>query len=275
MNDPVPVFVVSRNRPLYLWACLDSLFKYTRHPHRFIFGDSGSDDPLVRQVVEGFERRGMFHSVLLRPENDPNLFEDLLQSHFDLLGKYFAFAESDVMVFPQEPCWLSRFVALMEADEKLAMLGSHVDQSDFVSAEEAKRVAPDLSEKQIKFLIKAVSPERQLPSDEAIIYPSQKWLHGVPGRLVIFRTSAVKELFDFKVVHLVDSTFSKAFQTAGYRVAIAAQVRHRHLSLLNLFDYPQYDDNLRNSFFGRRRQQPMINDEKAPPPVLAARRTSP
>src|ERR1700681_3543809 len=133
MDQLVPVFIVSRNRAFYLWACLDSLFKYTRHPCRFIFGDNGSDEPLVRQVVEGFERRGMFHSVLFRPENDLDLWEVLVKGHLDLIGKYFAFVESDVMVLPQEPCWLSQYVTLMEEDKKVAMLGSFIDQTDFVS----------------------------------------------------------------------------------------------------------------------------------------------
>jgi Predicted glycosyltransferases len=253
MDQPVPVIIVSRNRALYLWACLDSLFKYTRHPSLFILGDNGSDEPLVRQVVEGFERRGMFHSVLFRPENDPDLLEVLVKAHLDLIGKYFAFVESDVMVLPQEPCWLSRYVTLMEADEKLAMLGSFIDQSDFVSVEEARRLEPTLPEKQLQFLIKSASPERRLPLDETpIIYPSPKWRYGVPGRLVIFRTDAVKKLFDVNIRHLVDASFSEAFLAAGYRIGIAAHVRHRHLSLLNLFDYPQYDSTLRDWFFTQR-----------------------
>ena len=79
MDEAIPIFIISRNRPLYLWACLDSLFKFTRYPHHFIFGDNGSDDPAVPRVIDGFRRRGMFHSELLRPENDPDLFETLVQ----------------------------------------------------------------------------------------------------------------------------------------------------------------------------------------------------
>ena len=161
MDQPVPVIIVSRNRALYLWACLDSLFKFTGHPSLFILGDNGSDEPLVRQVVEGFERRGMFHSVLFRPENDPDLLEVLVKAHLDLIGKYFAFVESDVMVLPQEPCWLSRYVTLMEADEKLAMLGSFIDQSDFVSVERPADLS-HLPGEATQFLIKSASPEQRL-----------------------------------------------------------------------------------------------------------------
>jgi hypothetical protein len=41
-------------------SLLDSLYCGTTYPHRFVFIDMASDDPLVPQVVAGFERRGMF-----------------------------------------------------------------------------------------------------------------------------------------------------------------------------------------------------------------------
>lgn len=62
--EPITVLIQSRNRPLYLWACLDSLFTYTQRPARFILVDNASDDPAVLEVVRGFERRGMFAAVL-------------------------------------------------------------------------------------------------------------------------------------------------------------------------------------------------------------------
>jgi hypothetical protein len=33
----------------------------------------------------------------------------------------------------------------------------------------------------------------------------------------------------------------EAVRDVGYRVGIATRARHRHLSLLNFFDYPDYD----------------------------------
>ncbi|HET7512252.1 MAG TPA: glycosyltransferase family A protein, partial [Chthoniobacterales bacterium] len=162
MPTAVPIFVISRNRALYLWASLDSLYKYTKYPHHFVFGDNGSDEPLVHQVIEGFSRRGMFSRTLLREENDPDLLEILLEQNQDLLGSYFVFVESDVMVFPQDPCWLTRFVQLMDADPALAMLGAFIDQTDFVDPARARELASELSESQLEFLIKAKSPERNL-----------------------------------------------------------------------------------------------------------------
>ena len=56
---PIAVIILSWNRPLYLWAALDSLYRHTRQPARFILVDNNSDDPGVRDVVTGFTRRGI------------------------------------------------------------------------------------------------------------------------------------------------------------------------------------------------------------------------
>jgi hypothetical protein len=73
-----------------------------------------------------------------------------------------------------------------------------------------------------------------------------------PGRLVIYRTEAVARLFDFKVRHLTDSSWHDAFAEAGYKTGIAAEVPHRHLSLLALYDYPSYDQKQRDWYFLQR-----------------------
>ena len=69
MTEPVTVLITCHNRPLYLWACLDSLARHTRHPRRFTMLDMASADPLVAQVIAGFERRGMFSQVIRAPRN--------------------------------------------------------------------------------------------------------------------------------------------------------------------------------------------------------------
>jgi hypothetical protein len=264
MPEPVPVFIISRNRALYLWAGLDSLFKYTKHPHYFILGDNGSDEPLVQQVIEGFSRRGMFARMLLRERNDPDLLETLLAECADLLGRYFAFVESDVMVLPQKPCWLTQFVRLMDENSDLAMLGSFVDQDDFIGGTEARTLEPHLPSAQLDFLIKANSPERKLrKTGESIITPDAV-CPNPPGRLIIYRTAIVDQLFGYKVRHLTDVSWHEAFTKAGYKTGIAAAVRHRHLSLLNLYDYPSYDQTARDWFFHVKTQE---HRTEAPKPI--------
>lgn len=82
MNDDsgLHVLVFTWNRPLYLWVCLDSLYRYAKHPARFVLVDNGSTDPHVPQVVEGFVRRGMFTYVELAKDNSPTrMFEAMAQ----------------------------------------------------------------------------------------------------------------------------------------------------------------------------------------------------
>ena len=68
-KTPVPVLITCHNRPLYLWACLDSVYRNTRYPHRFTMLDMASEDPLVGQVIAGYERRGMFSQVIRAKRN--------------------------------------------------------------------------------------------------------------------------------------------------------------------------------------------------------------
>ena len=241
-TEPITVFIISWERPLYLWACLDSLYRNTKYPCRFVIVDNGSRDPLVPQVIEGFRRRGMFHEVLMEPENDPQRISKWYSQHRSSLGQYLAYVESDTLVERTTPCWLEQFVSHMEADPQLQMVGSYIDTSDFVDPDFAKEVAPDLSEEQRDFLIKQHSPERQIPiSNEPLIDPFNP-----PGRLLLLRT---KLLDEFGV--RTDSELYRVIKDAGLKAGIATGVRHRHLSLLNFFDYPDYDFDNRHNFFRR------------------------
>ncbi len=204
--------------------------------------DNGSDDPMVRGVIEGFQRRGMFHSVDFENENNPNRVDLLIRKHREILGDYFVFIEGDVAVFETDLCWLSRLVNHIESDSCLAMLGSYIDVRDFVDPNRARLDAPHTADEQRDGLIKAHSPERHLniiPPLEAIIEPFNP-----PGRLLMLRTS----LFD-TVQFGPDYILYDRVKRAGYRAGIATNVRHRHLSLLNFFDYPDYDMRKREEFF--------------------------
>ena len=141
-DAPIAVVIQSRNRPLYLWASLDALFRHTTFPHRFVLVDMASEDPLVRQVVRGFERRGMFSEVVWMPRNSWSELCAFLEQRLPVLGEYAAYVESDVVVAEMEPCWLSIFVGLMRANPRLAMLGSVIDKRDFVDLESALRTQP-------------------------------------------------------------------------------------------------------------------------------------
>src|SRR4051812_8715291 len=103
MHTPL-VFILSWERPLYLWACLDSLRTTTRVPCRFVLLDNASQDPLVDRVIRAFEARGMFHKVYRRGDNSPHALTEAVDLHAAELGDYFGFVESDVMVLRSQPC---------------------------------------------------------------------------------------------------------------------------------------------------------------------------
>lgn len=249
MSSPF-VFILSWQRPLYLWSCLDSLCRNTRIPCRFVLIDNASTDPQVDQVIRGFERRGMFHAVHRRTTNSPDAFDQALREHKAELGDYLAYVESDVAVQPSSPSWLEQFLALTRAHPDLAMLGSLVEQSDFVDPAWAAQRFPELDARQLEFLIKGRSPERRLQDSysEPLID-----LISPPGRLTFLKTSFILEVGDLR-----DKLMTKAAVRLGYRTAIATGVRHRHLSFQNLFDYPDSDLEQRTAFFDAQETKPRI-----------------
>jgi len=240
MTNPL-VFILSWERPLYLWACLDSLRRTTRTNCRFVLLDNASSDPLVHAVIDSFETRGFFHRVYRRTENSPYALTEALAAHKKELGGYFVYIESDVALLPANHCWLGKFMELCRANPDIAMLGSLVDKSDFVDPAWAAGRFVQMDAKRLDFLIKGKSPERQLEDNptEELIDPFNP-----PGRLLMLKTEFIDKVGD-----LPDRAMYREAKRLGYRAAIATHVRHRHLSLQNIFDYPNIDIDSRNNFF--------------------------
>ncbi len=170
---PIYVFIRSHNRPLYLWPCLDSLFRQTRFPCRFIFVDNASTDPGVREVVAGFERRKMFHSVHFIDQNSPSNQNMVFFRHRADLGRYFVLLDSDVVVAGNKQCWLTELIQLAEAYPKLGVLGSFVDQTDFVELDNARELLPHLSDRELVDLVKADS-RRAMTAEEDALFGIEK-----------------------------------------------------------------------------------------------------
>ncbi len=239
---PVTVLISCRNRPLYLWACLDSLYRLTTYPHRFICFDMCSDDPQVPSVIEGFRRRGMFADIVFADRNDPRLITQYVMERLDDWSPYFVYIEADVVIEASANCWLAEMVAAMEARPRLAMLGSAIYQPDFVTPETAAPLATRASPETLAKLIKQHSPERLQNATAAdadgLFYP-----HNPAGRLLMLRPEAIR-----RVGLADDGELNRRLRATGYETAITARVVHRHLSLLHVFDYPDYDYNARDSY---------------------------
>ncbi len=243
MAKKVYVFILSWERPKYLWASLDSLYCNTKHPCNFVLIDNASQDPMVRQIIDGFDRRGMFHALHFMEKNHPDSFEEILKLYSSEIEDYFVYVESDVVIYSSENCWLSQMTKLMDDHPQLAMLGSRIDTKDFIEPEFARRQVPDMLPEQFENLIKAESPERerQNPAGEFSDFPLNP-----PGRLTLLRLKPLME-----VGFQRDSKLHKALRARDYDTGIAYNVVHRHLSLLNFYDYPEYDFTWRQKFFDR------------------------
>lgn len=241
---PVYVFIRCFNRPLYLWACLDSLYRYTTYPCRFILIDNSSTDPLIRQVVEGFQKRGFFHAVHFMDHNHPANQNMVYVRYRSEMGRYLVLLDADITVEKQKPCWLTRMIDITEKRPHLAILGSYVDRKDFIDPQWAQKVEPQMPEQQLNDLIKTSSPERDIPvTGKEVISPFNP-----PGRLLLLRTAMIDRIG----LNVPIAPVCQAARKAGYKTGIATRVKHRHLSLLNFFDYADYDfDQLRHYWRGQ------------------------
>jgi hypothetical protein len=248
---PVSVFILVYNRPLYLWACLDSLYRNTKYPAKFILADNASTDPLVRRVIQGFERRRMFHAVHICEDNRTDRLKWMIEQHRHELGDVFGFVECDVVVADSEAGWLGPMVRIMRKNPDLWMLGSLCDKTDFVDPAFARSVDPALPPEQCEFLVKAHSPERQrVDTSQLLVEP-----HNPPMRLLLLRTELLK-----KVVIRSDYEIYFDIKKLGHQAKIATTVVHRHLSLLNFFDYADYDAAQREEWVERLRHNAELTE---------------
>jgi len=236
------IFILSWNRPIYLWVCLDSIYRHTTHPCKIIIADNNSDDPLVKEIIKNFDKRGLFHAVHFYDENDPFRLKKLVDQYWDEIDEYFVFIESDIEILPLEDksCWLTEFVTYLEEDPELGIVGSRVYQNDFINMENAKILEPHLSDDELTFLIKANAPMRKYQhTDDTLISP-----HNPPLRLLMIRKDNYA-LTGFGR----DTEIHKRTIENGYKSRISTKIVHRHLSLLNIFDYNRYSGHARDAFF--------------------------
>lgn len=241
-REPVVVIILAWERPIYLWLTLDSLYRHTSYPVRFVIIDNGSKHPMVREVIEAFDRRGMFERVVFGGHNDPNRLQSFLDSMGAELPERFVYVEGDVEILPGDVDWLAEYIALSDADPAIHYLGSLIDAGDFVSLEDARRLSPDMDDVSLAALAKLHSPERSYPQGGDL----PRFIEHLqpPGRLCLYRHEQVRQ---FGVQ--TDGRFTELVRAHGGKAGIASRVRHRHLSLLHVFDEPRYDTSARNAFF--------------------------
>lgn len=252
MEEPISIFIASWGRPIYLWMCLDALWRNTHTSAKVILLDNAHPDPLVTEVIAGFERRGLFDEVVRFPTNR---FENIINAYIERIkgaGDWHVYMESDVVIKDGRNCWLSEMHQIVETDSSIGMLGSLIDTGDFIDRETAIQLAGGDTQS-ATFQAKLGSAEREFIN-------SNKWKNGLlasfpteapcpignpPGRLLMLKTDVVLEK-GFSV----DMELANSFREKGFKPSITSRVCHRHLSLLNLYDYTAYSEIERNEFFG-------------------------
>lgn len=250
-TDPITVFVLSWGRPIYLWACLDALFRGTHSPYRVVLLDNAHPDPLVGDVIRGFERRGLFAEVIRFPTNSFDNFRATYQERLEEIGPLHVYLESDCVIAERAGCWLAEMRGIMENHPRIGMLGSLIDPTDFIPEETATRLA-DGDPAAAEFLAKLRSPERGFLADPSWAAVDRSHflteplcpIRNPPGRLLMLRTGIMRE-----VGFQLDTELARLIRNRGFATAVTPLVRHRHLSLLNLYDHADYDATHRNAFF--------------------------
>jgi hypothetical protein len=168
------------------------------------------------------------------------------------LGPVHVYLEGDVVIQGRSGCWLAEMVRIMHENPTIGMLGSLIDTRDFVPPEQAIALAGG-DVHRATFLAKLKSPERGFIDTPNWADPAREFfpteppcpIDNPPGRLLLLRTDIMR-----KIGCLNDGILADAFRLHGLRPAVTARVRHRHLSLLNIYDYPEYCAPSRDAFFG-------------------------
>jgi hypothetical protein len=245
------VLILSYERPIYLWATLDSLYRATRSDADFIIVDSASQDPLVHKVIDGFDRRGMFSEILKLTSNDTTWADPFFSGRREALGEIFYYVDGDVVVEDSGDCWIRKFEKVVQGNPRLAMLGSKIDRADFEDPAAIERRLGRTLSKDERQQIKFSSPERTMPD----IGPTEvSSPFNPPGRLMALRTAPVYDLLGTVMRH-TDGKMHEILRANGWETGIYGGVVHRHLSLCNFFDYPEYSMAGRQKYYEPLRSQ--------------------
>lgn len=231
---PYKIFMPVHGRPIYTYMALDGLQRSTRSPFELTIIHHRTEPTMNDDIIAMFERRGVVHDVILETGEQLDWL-GLIKVVQGMLGPQDEFAfliEDDVVIEPTDECWMQAMVDAMRADPQLAMVGSVIDQSDFISPEALSQdLGRPLTEVE-ENVIKAGSPERLQRFDEQDALFSG---HNVAGRLFGIRLAALSE-----ETPLLDARTDRALRARGWKTASLTKVKHRHMSLLNYYDYPEY-----------------------------------
>ena len=126
-DQPVTIFVASWGRPIYLWLCLDALWRLTRSAARVVLLDNAHPAPLVGHVIASFEKRGLFREVVRFPTNSFENIKSAYRERLQHVGPFHVYMESDAVICERAGCWLTDMQRIMTANPTIGMLGSLIE----------------------------------------------------------------------------------------------------------------------------------------------------
>lgn len=249
-REPCTIFIASWSRAIHMWVALDALWRTTTSPARVILLDNHDPDPVKERVIMGFERRGLFSEVVRFESNSAVNISRGYMERLPTCGRFHVVMDSDTAILEGERCWVAEFNGIMEANPGIGMLGSLVDVRDFV-ADDGLPEGFGTDAPQARFLSKLDSPERGFIDDPAWADPRRPFfptqppcpIPNPPGRLLMLDTESMQ-----RFGKRTDGQLAECFREHGMTPAVTARVRHRHLSLLNIFDYDDYSFEHRGRF---------------------------
>jgi len=184
--------------------------------------------------------------------NSRDNFGVIFKKHYSSIGDYFFFIESDVQILTDN--WMSLMIQYYESDN-FGFLGSAVDQSDYINANSICDIyKKTILDKEMTFLAKLDDGERDRDFSGKGIYKDEKGKntgknHIPPARLSLWKTDLFYRHIDNMNYIYSDCRFGKYVMNEGYKVGIIKELKHRHLSLMNYYDYTDYTLENRYNYF--------------------------
>lgn len=247
MIQPFNIFMLVHDRPIYNYMALDALSRVTYHPYRLVVFHHPSGNPAVDQVLQSFLSRKVIAEIIEVPGSAISIvgLMEIAIGRGLLEDEFFFFIEDDVVIEPDSRCWIHKMLDAFRADDKLAMVGSAIDPSDFINPKElSAELGRKLTSAELR-MIKANSPERKQHFENGQL-PGER--QNPAGRLRGFRRAAIS----YEVVNN-DGLMNAALLRQGWRTTTLESVRHRHMSLQVFYDYPDYYERREAHVRGNRR----------------------
>lgn len=221
------IYIITHNRPYYLFMTLDALTKNTDFDCRIFVGDNNSDTDENENILKTFKycRQSINDFILFNKNSILNRNE--LIKKFKPKNEFIVIIDDDILV-PKR--WLTQLVDVLKHEKEYGALSLNISEDD--RPDPNNKLTPDYwnANKDLIWTKKY--------NDDYLIRTDT-----VAG-LVITKTSL---FFDIGKFHR-DCYYSTQVRKKGYKVGYLKNIYMRHLGYNMFYDYPDYRGK-RDEFF--------------------------